>query len=71
MKQNLATKLMLGGLNALLSGPVEERRRRMVRVRSASPRGRGPGWTKNHVKRMAKKRKNRIRNRLAHRGARK
>lgn len=28
----------------------------------------GPGWTAAHVKRMAKKRKNQIRNRRAHRG---
>lgn len=71
MKQNIATKMLLGGLNAIFGGPVDEQRKLMTRARSASPRGAGPGWTQNHVKRMAKKRKNRIRNRLAHRGARK
>jgi hypothetical protein len=30
--------------------------------------GRGPGWSHAHVKRMAKKRRNVLRNRKAHRG---
>jgi hypothetical protein len=31
-------------------------------------RRRGPGWTQAHVKRLAKKRRNVLRNRRAHRG---
>jgi ABC-type sugar transport system substrate-binding protein len=33
-----------------------------------TPAGRGPGWTHAQVKRMAKKRRNVLRNRRAHRG---
>lgn len=35
-----------------------------------SQRRRGPGWTNRHVQRMARKRRNVLRNRRAHRGSR-
>lgn len=37
------------------------------RIRNRSPRPPGPGWTHAHVQRMARKAKNRQRNKQAHR----
>lgn len=77
-----AAALSMAGFNAMAtdaptkavptrSAPgLAERLRRMTggEYRPKSPRRRGPGWSFAHVKRMARKRKNVLRNRRAHRG---
>jgi hypothetical protein len=64
---NAALAMMFGMLLPPgLSVPAADARRRAVRQRSTTPVGVGPGWTQAHVKRMAKKRRNQRRNRLAH-----
>ena len=41
-----------------------------VVVATTTRAGRGPSWSHAHSKRMARKRRNVVRNRLAHRGGR-